>query len=135
MKYDLRKLPKAVRYIISGGTGAAVNIGIFFVLVHVLGLWYLASSVCAFTMSVFVGFYLQRRWTFRQSAPQTMNRQAVRYFLVALFNLACNTVIVYAAVEYLRLWYLASQILAGGIVAIASFFIYKHLVFTSEEGI
>ena len=126
-------LPKAARYIISGSTGAVVNIGTLFLLTHFLGVWYLASSVCAFITSFFVSFYLQRTWTFEQNTPGTMTHQMTRYFGVAIFNLLLNTGIVYVAVEYLGVWYVLAQILASVIVAVSSFFIYQHLIFNESQ--
>lgn len=128
-------LPKMVRYVISGSTGAVANIGTLFVLTHFLGVWYLASSVVAFIVSFFVSFYLQRTWTFQQNLPNTVARHMMLYLLTALFNLALNTAIVYISVEYIGLWYVLAQIVAGAIVAVSSFFIYKHLIFTAAEGI
>ena len=126
-------VPKILRYIISGGTGAVVNIGTLFILTHYLQVWYLASSVAAFITSFLVSFYLQRTWTFQQHLPDSMTRQAARYLAVALFNLVLNTAIVYASVEYLGFWYVLAQVFAGGIVAVSSFFIYKHLVFVGHQ--
>ena len=126
-------LPKAVRYIISGGTGAVVNIGTLFVLTHFLGVWYLASSVIAFIVSCFVSFYLQRTWTFEQNLPGTVTRHMSLYLAVALFNLALNTAIVYVCVEYIGLWYVLAQIVASVIVAVSSFFIYQHLIFNDSR--
>jgi putative flippase GtrA len=126
-------LPRIVRYILSGGTGAVVNIGTVFLLTHYLGLWYLASSICAFLFSLFVSFYLQRTWTFKQTMPHTMTRQIMLYLAVSLFNLALNTGIVYVCVEYLGLWYVFAQIFAGAIVAITSFFFYKNIIFITPK--
>lgn len=126
-------LPKTARYIIAGGTGAAINIGTLFVLTHFLGVWYLVSSVTAFLVAFFVSFYLQRTWTFQSGGVENRRRHIALYFLVTVFNLGVNTLIVYLSVEYFHLWYVAAQILAGAIVAVFSFFVYQHLIFTEPK--
>src|SRR3989344_202517 len=47
-------LMRIVRFVVSGGTATAVNLGILFVLTHLFGLWYLLSSVIAFLGAYFV---------------------------------------------------------------------------------
>ncbi|HUO56409.1 MAG TPA: GtrA family protein [Candidatus Paceibacterota bacterium] len=126
-------LAKVLRYVISGGTGALVNIGTLFVMVHYLSVWYLTSSICAFLASFLVSFSLQRMWTFRQSLPRTVGRQIGLYLVAALCNLVLNTAIVYVCVEYLRIWYILSQIIAGSTIAVESFFVYKHMIFTESD--
>lgn len=128
-------LPKTLRYIISGGTGAAINIGTLFALTHFFGVWYLASSATAFIAAFFVSFYLQRTWTFQQGGSDGIRRHMALYFAAALFNLFLNTLIVYAMVEYFHLWYVFAQIIAGAAVAVFSFFVYQHLIFTESKDI
>jgi putative flippase GtrA len=126
-------VPKTVRYIIAGCTGAAVNIGTLFVLTHFFGVWYLASSVAAFIVAFFISFYLQRTWTFQQGGWDSIHRHAALYLVATLFNLGLNTLIVYVSVESFHLWYLLAQIVAGAIVAVFSYFVYKHLIFMTPR--
>jgi len=126
-------IPKAFRYIISGGTGAIVSIATLFVMTHFLGVWYLASSIAAFILSFFVSFYLQRTWTFERKQRNTLTRHMVLFLGIALLNLALNTCIVYIAVEYIGLWYVLAQIIAGIIVATSTFFVYQHFIFNDPE--
>jgi len=126
-------VPKVARYIIAGGTAATINIGTLFLLTHFIGVWYLLSSIIAFIVSFFISFYLQRTWTFEHNHPDTIARHMVLYFGVTLFNLALNTGIVYALVEWVSVWYVLAQIIAGALVAISSFFIYKHVIFVEPK--
>lgn len=121
------RIPKAIRYIISGGTGAAVNLGSLFTLTHFFGVWYLFSSVVAFLASFLVSFMLQRAWTFDIRSRTGIMRHGSLYFLAALGNLALNTVLIYLFVEYVRLWYVFAQLVSGVIIAAISFFIYRRI--------
>jgi putative flippase GtrA len=126
-------IPKVIRYIVSGGSGAVVNIGTLYVLTRAFGVWYLTASVVAFIVSFFVSFGLQRFWTFEHRSSNAVLRHASLYLLVALCNLCINTFIVYMAVEYAGMWYVLAQLFAGIIVSVYSFFLYRTIFFTSSE--
>ncbi|MCR4333491.1 MAG: glycosyltransferase [Patescibacteria group bacterium] len=121
------RIPRPVRYIVSGGTAAVVNIGILFVLTHFAGIWYLASSVIAFLVAFFVSFILQRTWTFDQRTTDGLARHTSLYFIVTTVNTFVNTALVFSFVEYAHIWYIAAQVIAGALIAFASFFIYRKI--------
>jgi len=125
MKYD--RVPKPIRYIISGGSGAVVNLGTLYALTHIVGVWYLTASVIAFILSFVVSFTLQRIWTFDIRTRDGIARHGVLYLFVALGNLLFNTAFVYLLVEYLQVWYLLAQLLSGMLIALVSFFVYRKI--------
>ncbi len=124
---------KIIRYLISGGTAAAISIGLLFVFTHYAHIWYLTSSILSYTIAFLVSFTLQKFWTFRNTSLELWRRQISIYFVIFLANVFLNTLIVYCFVEYGGVHYLTSQIIAAGLIAIASFFLYKHLVFKSPS--
>ncbi len=117
------------RYLVSGGTAAFTDIGLLYVLTKFVGLWYLASAVLAFIVAFGVSFTLQKFWTFQDKDLQAVKRQAGLYFLVAIVNLCLNTLLVYLITDFLGIFYVISQVIAAGLVAVWSFFIYKYYVF------
>lgn len=118
-----------VRYLVSGGTAAFTDIGLLYVLTKFVGLWYLASAVLAFIVAFGVSFTLQKFWTFQDKDLQAVKRQAGLYFLAAIVNLCLNTLLVYLMTDFLGIFYVISQVIAAGLVAIWSFFVYKYYVF------
>jgi putative flippase GtrA len=118
-------LAKAVRYLISGGSAAVVNLGSFAVMTKVFGVWYLAASIAAFLLSFVVSFVLQRSWTFEVRGTTALVEHTSLYFIAALANLALNTFIVFLLVEYAGSGSLLAQFIAGVIVACESFFVYR----------
>jgi putative flippase GtrA len=123
----LVRVPQTVRYVISGGTGAVVNIGTLFVLTHFLGVWYLLSSAIAFLAAFLVSFTLQRTWTFEHRTVDGLARHTSLYFIVAVANTFLNTAFVFGFVEYLHIWYIVAQVVSGVLIAIVSFFVYKKI--------
>lgn len=121
------RAPRVVKYVISGGSGATVNLGTLFVLTHYVGIWYLLSSIIAFLISFFVGFTLQRTWTFNHRTSDGLVRHTSLYFAVVFGNTILNTVFVYSLVEFVHIWYIAAQFMSGILIACGSYFLYRKI--------
>ena len=87
-----------VRFGAVGATGYVVNLAVFAVCVHVLGIDYKLSAVIAWAISVLNNFVLNRHWTFdaRQEHPV---RQAVRFFTVSLIAFGFTYVVLVVLVD------------------------------------
>ncbi len=120
---------KIIRYLISGATAAAVNIGTLYVLTEFFHMWYLSASVFSVCVAIVVSFTLQKFWTFRNSQTQNIHHQAIRYAVIVLCNLALNTGLVFCFVEYAGWPPVGAQFRASLLIAFESFFAYKFLVF------
>ncbi len=118
-----------LRFLIAGCTGAAVNLGLLYVLTDIVGLWYLLSSVLAFIVSFLVSFRLQKYWAFKEPSTHAISSQMLWYLVVALVNLGLNTLILFTCVEILHMHYMLGQVVAGAMVAVWNFFIYKYFIF------
>jgi dolichol-phosphate mannosyltransferase len=72
-----------VRFGAVGATGYVVNLGVFALCVHALGVDYRVSAVVAWVVSVLNNFWFNRHWTFgaKQAHPV---QQGVRCFAVSL---------------------------------------------------
>jgi putative flippase GtrA len=116
------------KFLLSGLVGLSVNLGVFRSL-YVLGVPYLAGSAVAFSIALVVGFVLQKYWTFGERTPERARTQFVLYAMLALCNLAVNTLIVYALVEYAGAHYLIAQTVGAGLVAFVSYFVYRLYIF------
>jgi len=81
-----------------GAAGYFVNLAVFAVCVHVLGVDYHLSAVIAWAVSVLGNFVLNRHWTFdaKQDHP---GRQAFRFFLVSLIAFGFTYVVLVALVD------------------------------------
>lgn len=133
LRFGLHHLPIAkeigyiTRFLISGTTTAMVSLAVLYTLTEYAHVWYLASSVIAFCISYAVNFTLQKFWTFKNKGLRAIQRQLPLHLSLAIFNLALNTAILYALVEWGDMWYLLAQVLAALIIAIESFFISKKI--------
>jgi putative flippase GtrA len=122
-----------VRYIISGGTASAVDLGIIYFLTETVKIWYLFSSILGFFVAFIVSFLLQKHWTFRDTRKNGAGKQALSYFAISIANLALNTTLLYILVDVFHLWYMLAQFITLGLIAISSFFLYKLFIFNTAE--
>src|SRR5207248_270965 len=90
---------------------------------------YLVAATLAFAIAFFVSFALQKFWTFGDRALSGVHMQMTIYFTIAGVNLGINAGLMYVFVDVAHLWYLFSQVLAGGLIALSSFFLYRRFVF------
>lgn len=121
-----------LRYIISGGTSAVVDLTVLFVLHTLLGMHYLVSAILAYLVAFWVSFLLHKFWTF-ESHKEDTRKQVVMYLGSSLFGLGLNTLLMYIFVEHLHIQVLLSQFIVGGLVACCTFFISRNLVFKYQN--
>lgn len=126
------KSKQIIKYLIAGGTAALVDLALLYFFTDRLGIWYLVSASLAFILSFFVSFFLQKFWTFKDADKAAMYRQMGAYLTVALINLALNAALMFMFVDGFKIWYLLAQFIASGLIAVESYFIYKHLIFNKS---
>jgi putative flippase GtrA len=131
----IRRLTKhlLIRYIIAGGTSAAVNLAIFFLLHDVFHIYYITASIIAFLVAFFISLVLQKFWTFRDHSLHKFHHQIGKYLLTSLFGLAVNTLVLYVCVQYFNFHALLGQLVAGFFTACCTFFLSKRFVFKVRE--
>ena len=71
-----------VKFVAVGGTGYAVNIGVYALVHEVIGIGHLRSATLAFLVAVFNNFWWNRHWTFGAGAGHA-GFQAARFFAVS----------------------------------------------------
>lgn len=123
---------KLFRYIVSGAAGASVTLSLLFLFTDIFNVWYVYSSMIAYTCAFFVSFTLHKYWTFQNRNLHDIHIQFGTFLITFLINLTMNSFFIYSFVEFLKLNYLISQIFSAIIIAVASFFIYKHIVFINR---
>ena len=120
------------KYVVSGGSSACANLGTLYLLTEYAHIHYLQSAVISFILAFFISFLLQKFWTFQDMRKEIVHWQMMWYLFLSLVNLLINTVLIFSLVEYAHLWYIAAAVVSGALLAISNFFIYKHVIFTTE---
>lgn len=99
------------RFAAVGASGYVVNLAVFAVCVHVLGVDYRLSSVLAFVVAVVNNFWLNRHWTFAAKEQHPMH-QGLRFFAVSLVTFGFTYVVLVALVSGAGMVKLLAQAIA-----------------------
>lgn len=121
-----------VRYIISGGTSAIVNLAVLSLLYYIFHVYYILAGVIAFCIAFFVSLILHKFWTFDDPSMDGAHKQAGKYLVASVFGLILNTFILYICVDVLHFYVFLGQIVAGGLTACVTFFISRDHVFNQK---
>ncbi len=124
-------IKKVTKYIISGGSAAVVDLVALHIFVRYVGMWYLMAAVLAFLIAFSISFTLQKFWTFQDHSTEKVKSQASLYFFVSVINLIINTLMMYVFVDYFDIHYIVAQIIASGLLAFSSYFIYSIFIFSN----
>ncbi len=104
----LRRFAKPSKYLVVGGTGAAVN-SVGLVLLHqLLALPLVLASALAVEISIASNYFLNDRWTFGRRWPSW--RRFLKFNLVSCGGLVITTVTLWALVTDLRSPYLLANL-------------------------
>lgn len=120
---------RILRFIISGGIAAAVNLTLLFALVHFIKMWYLLATNISYVSSIIVSFTMQKFFAFNDYSRDKILRQSIFYFVFQGINVSINTFLMFLSVDLLNLHYMVSQVIVGGMIALYSFFIYRNIIF------
>lgn len=125
-------MSKIIRYLFSGCVGAGVNFLIYILLFKVFGVWYLWASIIAFGLSLFVGFQMQKRFTFRNFDKEGAKKQLLYYYILSSINLVINVAVLSFFVEIVSLDAVLAKALTLIIIAIWSFIVYQNFIFKNN---
>lgn len=114
-----------LRYLVTGGTAAVVDIE-GFTLLSSTRIPVAVAAACSFGAATIVNFLLTSRWVFR--ATPTWHRYAV-FVIAATLALLVNVAVTYAGVTYLDLSPRLAKVFAVGTTFLLSFWINTHVVF------
>jgi putative flippase GtrA len=87
-----------IRFAMVGGIGFVVNLAVFTVCVHALGIDYRVAYAVAWVIAVINNFVLNRHWTFDAKDGQ-IHFQAIRFFVVSLLAAGFGLVLLTLLVE------------------------------------
>lgn len=122
-----------LRFLAVGGVSTVFLVCTLYFLSEILHIWYIAASACAYTLTTIISFLLQKFWTFKNIVRSQIPKQFFLYVTLAVFNFFANIVLMYGMVEYLKLWYILSQIITLGCIATWDFILYRFIIFNTES--
>jgi putative flippase GtrA len=100
-----------VRFGIVGGIGFVVNLAVYTLCVHAIGIDYHLAAVLAWLIAVLNNFALNRHWTFDARAGRA-HFQALRFLIVSLLALGVSLLLLTLFVDVFGLAKVPAQALA-----------------------
>jgi len=107
-------LLQLVRFGLVGGVGFIVNLVVYTLCVHPIGMEYRVASVAAWLVAVCNNFILNRHWTF-DAGGERAHRQAVRFLVVSLIAEVFSLLVLTLLVENAGFAKVPAQALAVGL--------------------
>ncbi|AWH20246.1 GtrA family protein [Stenotrophomonas sp. ZAC14D2_NAIMI4_6] len=119
---------RLLRFLVAGGSAAAVEYAAFFALQFTFGpKWLLVNQSLSFSCGFVVSFLLNRHWVFRSDG--NAGHELLKYGILAAINLAASNACIFLMVGPLGIHPLAAKILVMGMVAAWNYLIFSRLVF------
>jgi putative flippase GtrA len=122
-----------LKYLLAGGTAAAVDLSLVYIFTDFFHVWYLVSATLSYLIAFFVSFCLQKFWTFSDKSRDGIYNQLSLYLVLNIFNIFMNAVFMYILVDSAHVWYIYAKIAASGLIAVWSFIIYRSVIFKIKE--
>lgn len=120
---------KLVRYFFVGAAAAAVDIGLFALLVHAFGFHYLLVGAVTFVLATGVNYALSVRVVFQSGVRFARAQEIALVFAVSAIGLAVNQVVLFVGVEQLSLPPVLAKVMATGTVFFWNYWARAHFVF------
>ena len=118
-------------YFVLGGLMTLAEWLGFWLLVYVCGVHYLVANALLFVLFVPLGMLIFKRAVFK-STRLKMRAELALSFIINLFGLAINSLILWLLVEFAGLESLLAKILTSFLVAFYSFFARKILIYDKK---
>jgi putative flippase GtrA len=92
-----RNWEQLVKFCVVGGTGYAVNLAVYTVLVTIFEIHYIPAAVCSFLVAVTNNYTWNRLWTFRAERGHVAY-QGMRFLVVSTLALGANLLVLHLLV-------------------------------------
>ncbi|MEP7223719.1 MAG: GtrA family protein [Actinomycetota bacterium] len=93
-----RNWAQLVKFCVVGGSGWAVNIAVYMLLLNGFGLHYISAAVGSFVVAVTNNYIWNRRWTFRDQRGGVAY-QGMRFLIVSTLALGANLLVLHLLVS------------------------------------
>ncbi|HMH69937.1 MAG TPA: GtrA family protein [Candidatus Saccharimonadales bacterium] len=117
---------KFIRFIISGGSAAIVEYGLF-LLLSALYAPILVANTVSFLAGLVVSFTLNKVWVF--SSKGALKRQFISYLLLALVNIVIGNALIWLFVEYWGVHAFVAKLLVMIVIALWNYLFFSKLIF------
>lgn len=119
------------RFLGVGGFCAGLSLIMMFILTSLIQINYLISSVITILVTNFIGFYLNKYYTF-QTKKKLFWRELWKYYSVMLSSYIFNIFAMYVLVDLINIWYLYANMLLIAVLTPVNYFFHKKWSFRKK---
>ena len=116
------------KFCLVGGLSTIVNYAVFYVLFQFLGINYLISSALGYISGVFIGFNLNKKYTF-QSKSKEYIVEIIKYFMVYTVSLFLGLAVLKGQVTILGINILIANVFTIGFTTMTNYIGSRYIVF------
>jgi putative flippase GtrA len=122
-------LKEAFGYAAASGCALLMDITVLWGLVHFLSVGYLTAATISFLAGAVVAYQLSVRIVFKRHRLRIRELEFLCFVAVGGIGLAVNAIVIYFAVTYLGLHYLAAKCVAAGFTFSSNFIARRQILF------
>ncbi|MGC9307839.1 MAG: glycosyltransferase [Thermoplasmatota archaeon] len=125
LSWDTGEILRFVKFMLVGGSGVLVNLGVLWLLTEQAGLYYLVSAVFAIELSILSNYALNELWTFRDRGEKGLGNAGARllkFNLISSPSFPMQLGVMGLLREVFGYYYMVAAVIAIGIVFIWNFF-------------
>lgn len=123
---------KILRFLIIGGFCAGLSLLIMYAFTDLFKLNYLISTVVSIVVTNFIGFYLNKYYTFK-TKRKLFWREMWKYYSVMISSYFLNLTIMYVLVDLINIWYLYATLIIIVILTPYNFILHKFWSFRQQR--
>jgi len=117
-----------IKFVIVGILSTIINYACFYIFLEFLSVYYLVASSIGFISGVFIGYKLNKSWTF--SVKESFSKRDVaKYYVVYIISLILSLIFLKITVDFIGINSKIANIIAIGITTCTNFIGTKFLVF------
>lgn len=121
---------RVLRYLTAGSV-TALSEYLSFILLVPTHINVIGANALSYTISLFVGFTLNRKWVFKSDGSR--NKQAIHYAILSVVNLGIGTVLIWMLTDVLSVVPYIAKVISMATIAFSNYIIFSKLLFRDRN--
>lgn len=127
-----RFINQIMKFTIVGGLSFIVDAGILYLLTRFLNIYYLLSSLLSFVIALIFNYILSMKYVFINKKEIGRSKEFIIFVVLSVIGLLINELIMWIGVDFAKIHYMLTKIIATAIVMIWNF-VSKKMILENEE--
>lgn len=123
---------RILKFIGVGGFCAGLSVGLMYLSTSILGINYLISTVISIVITNFIGFALNKYYTF-QTHKKLFWREMWKYYSVMLSSYILNIIFMYFLVNFINIWYIYANLVLIVLLTPYNYLLHRNWSFRKNK--